>query len=152
LGGTLQTSKAQTAVGTNTFSYMMSSVTPYSAGGGVTLTGGTYMFWMGINMEDSSAFDVTDIRMGLTTTSTLSNASTEADFVGGLPNLTCYFHKTDTATSSSGDSENRVLSGCFYNGSSSAVYYPFYYVNNNATGGIDSFDTDVIIVKIGGGV
>jgi hypothetical protein len=152
LGGTLQTSKSQTAVGTGTFSYVMSSVTPYSAGGGVTLSGGTYMFWMGMTIEDTGAFDVTDLRMGLTTTSTLSASSTEADFTGGLPNATCYFHKTDSATSVASDGENRVLSGCFYNGSISAVYYPFYYINNNAGGGVDSIETDVIIVKIGGGV
>jgi len=152
LGGTLQTSKTQTAVATGTFSYVMSSVTPYSAGGGVTLSGGTYMFWMGMNMEDTGAFDVTDLRMGLTTTSSLTAGSSEADFFGGCPNATCYFHKTDSTASVASDSENRVLSGCFYNSSISAVYYPFYYINNNAGGGIDTIETDVLIVKIGGGV
>lgn len=151
LGGTLQTSKTQNNVATGTFSYMMSSVTPYSVGGGVTLSGGTYMFWMGINMEDAAAFDVTDLRMGLTTSSTLVAGSTEADYLSGLPNLTCYFHKTDSANAAINDSENRVLSGCFYNSLISATYYPFYYINNNAAGGIDTVETDILIVKIGGG-
>ena len=146
LGGTLQSSTSSSNVATNTFQYPMSSVSPYTAGGGISLTAGTYMFWMGLNAEDTSAFDITDLRMGITTTSTLSNASNEAAYVGGLPNYTCYFHKTDAGDAASADSENRVLSGCF-NISSTTTLYPFWFINTTVN--IDTVHTDVIIVKIG---
>ena len=56
----------------------MASIPPYNASGGLALTAGTYMMWIGINFEDASVFQITDLRMGLSTLSTLTAASTEA--------------------------------------------------------------------------
>mgnify|MGYP003648371968 CR=1 FL=1 len=146
LGGTLETTNTFSNVATGTFVYPMSSITPYTAGGGLLLTAGTYMFWMGINWEDGSAFDMTDCRMGLSNDGTLSSASSEAVIVSALPNLTCYFHKTDATSSAVSDSENRVVSGCF-NIASATTMFPFFVCNYTIT--IDTVKIDVIFTKIG---
>jgi len=146
LGGTLQTFNTFANVATGTFIYAMSSIPPYTAGGGLALTAGTYMFWMGINWEDSSAFNMTDCRMGLSNDGTLSAASSEAVLVSALPNLTCYFHKTDQADAAGTDSENRVLSSCF-NIASATTVFPWWICNHSVT--VDTVTVDVIFTKIG---
>jgi len=146
LGGTLETTNSFSNVATGTFVYPMSSISPYTAGGGISLTAGTYMFWMGINWEDASAFNMTDCRMGLSNDGTLSSASNEATIVGALPNLTCYFHKTDQGDSAGTDSENRVVSACF-NIATTTTMFPFFVCNYSLT--IDTVRIDVIFTKIG---
>jgi len=146
LGGTLQTSNSFSASPTGTFRYVMASITPYDANGGLSLSAGTYMLWIGINFEDASAFNMTDLRLGLSLVSTLTTASSEAVIVASLPNLTCYFHKTDASDAAASDSENRVLSSCF-NLASAAIVYPFYDANHSVT--MDTVKVDVIITKIG---
>jgi hypothetical protein len=148
LGGTIQTSATYGAVPTGSFKYLMVSVAPYNASGGIALTAGTYMFWIGINFEDSSAFAMTDLRLGMSNISTLTSASTEAQITASLPNLTCYFHKTDQADAAGSDSEQRVLSGCF-NLASATTIYPFYGANHAAVT-MDTISCDVVITKIGG--
>jgi hypothetical protein len=146
LGGTLQTNNSFSNVATGTFVYAMSSITPYTAGGGLLLTAGTYMFWMGINWEDASAFDMTDCRMGLSNDGTLSGSSSEAVILAALPNLTCYFHKTDSANAVASDSENRVISSCF-NIASATTVFPWWICNHSVT--VDTVTVDVIFTKIG---
>jgi len=146
LGGTLQTTNSFSAVATGTFIYPMSSITPYTAGGGLALTAGTYMFWMGVNWEDANVFNITDIRMGLANIGTLTAASTEATIVAALANLTCYFRKTDQTDASTADSENRVISGCF-NIASATTMFPFIDANFSVT--MDTVRIDVIFTKIG---
>ena len=104
------------------------------------------MFWLAINFEDAAAFNMTDLRMGLSNISTLTTASSEATIVASLPNLTCYFHKTDAADAAGTDSENRTLSACFRLGSSTTVY-PFYDANHSVT--VDTVTCNTIFVKIG---
>lgn len=146
LGGTLETTNTFSNVATGTFVYPMSSIGPYTAGGGLLLTAGTYMFWMGINWEDTAAFNMTDCRMGLSNDGTLTSASSEAVIVAALPNLTCYFHKTDQGDAAGSDSENRVVSGCF-NIASATTMFPFFVCNYSLT--IDTVRIDVIFTKIG---
>jgi hypothetical protein len=146
LGGTLQTTNSFSASATGTFRYVMASITPYDVNGGLSLSAGTYMFWIGINFEDTSAFNMTDLRMGLSNVSTLTSASSEAVIVASLPNLTCYFHKTDATDAAGSDSENRVLSSCF-NLATATIVYPFYLANHSVT--MDTVKVDVIITKIG---
>jgi hypothetical protein len=147
LGGTLESTKTFTNSATGNFRYIMASVTPFDANGAITLTAGTYMFWLAINFEDASVFNLTDLTMGLTTVSTLTTASTEATIIASLPNLTCFFHKTDAGDASATDSEQRVLSSCFRLGSSTTVY-PFYSANHSVT--VDSVSCNTVFVKIGG--
>lgn len=146
LGGTLESTNSFTNSPTGTFRYIMASVTPFDANGGITLSAGTYMFWLAINFEDAAAFNMTDLRMGLSNISTLTTASSEATIVASLPNLTCYFHKTDAADAAGTDSENRTLSACFRLGSSTTVY-PFYDANHSVT--VDTVTCNTIFVKIG---
>jgi len=146
LGGTLQTTNTFSNSPTGTFRYVMSSITPYDSGGGLSLSAGTYMLWFGINFEDTSTFNMTDLRLGLSLVSTLTTASSEATIVASLPNLSCYFHKTDAADAAASDSENRVLSSCF-NLASAGIVYPFYDANHSVT--MDTVKVDVIITKIG---
>ena len=148
LGGTIQTSATYGAVPSGSFKYLMVSVTPYNSSGGIALTSGTYMFWIGINFEDSSAYNLTDLRLGMANVSTLTSGSTEAQILAALPNLTCYFHKTDAADAAGSDSEQRVMSGCF-NLASATTIYPFYGANHAAVT-MDTITCDVVIVKIGG--
>jgi len=147
LGGTLESSASIGTVASGSFNYLFSSVTPYSTSGGLSLTAGTYMFWLAVNYEDSSAFAITDLRMGISTSSTLTNASTEATIIASLPNLTCYFHKTDAADAATSDSEHRVLSGCF-NITATTVVYPFSTANHAAVN-MDLLTSDCVFVKIG---
>jgi len=146
LGGTLQTTNTFSNSPTGTFRYVMSSITPYDANGGLSLSAGTYMLWFGINFEDTSTFNLTDLRLGLSLVSTLTTSSSEATIVASLPNLTCYFHKTDAGDAAVSDSENRVLSSCF-NLASAGIVYPFYDANHSVT--MDTVKVDVIITKIG---
>ena len=148
LGGTIQTSATYGAVPSGSFKYLMVSVAPYNSSGGIALTSGTYMFWIGINFEDSSAYNLTDLRLGMANVSTLTSGSTEAQILAALPNLTCYFHKTDAADAAGSDSEQRVMSGCF-NLASATTIYPFYGANHAAVT-MDTITCDVVIVKIGG--
>ena len=148
LGGTIETSATYGNVPSGSFKYLMVSIAPYNSSGGIALTAGTYMFWIGINFEDSSAYNLTDLRLGMSTSSTLTAASTEATIIASLPNLTCYFHKTDAADAASSDAEQRVLSGCF-NITSATTLYPFYGANHAAVT-MDTISSDVVIVKIGG--
>ena len=146
LGGTLESVKTFTNSATGNFRYIMASVSPFDANGGITLTGGTYMFWLAINFEDGSSFDLTDLTMGLTTVSTLTSASSEATIIASLPNLTCFFHKTDAGAAAVSDSEQRVLSSCF-NLASSTTVYPFYFANHTLT--VDTVSCNTVFVKIG---
>jgi len=146
LGGTLESVKTFTNSASGTFRYIMASVSPFNGSGGITLTAGTYMFWLAVNFEDASAFNLTDLRMGLTNISTLTTASSEATIVASLPNLTCYFHKTDAADAVASDSEQRVLSSCFRIASSTTVY-PFYDANHSVT--VDTVTCTSVFVKIG---
>jgi hypothetical protein len=148
LGGTLQSSASIGAVASGTFNYVMSNITPYSATGGLALTPGTYMFWLAVNYEDVLAFGMTDLRMGITTSATLTNASPEATIIASLPNLTCYFHKTDAADAATSDSEQRVLAGCF-NITATTTIYPFSTANYGSVV-MDSLKSDCVITKIGG--
>ena len=81
LGGTLESTKTFTNSATGNFRYIMASVTPFDVNGAITLTAGTYMFWLAINFEDAATFNLTDLTMGLTTISTLSTASPEATII-----------------------------------------------------------------------
>ena len=146
LGGTLESVKTFTNSATGNFRYIMASVSPFNANGGITLSGGTYMFWLAINFEDGSTFNLTDLTMGLSTVSTLTSASSEATIIASLPNLTCFFHKTDAGDAAVSDSEQRVLSSCF-NLASSTTVYPFYFANHSVT--IDSVQCNTVFVKIG---
>ena len=147
LGGTIQSSVSYGNVPTGSFKYLMVSVAPYNSSGGISLTAGTYMFWIGINFEDASAFSMTDLRLGMADASTLTSASTEAQIIAAIPNLTCYFHKTDAADAAASDTEQRVLSGCF-NLTATTTMYPFYGANHAGTT-MDTISSDVLIVKIG---
>jgi len=146
LGGTLESVKTFTNSATGNFRYIMASVSPFNANGGIALSGGTYMFWLAINFEDGSAFNLTDLTMGLSTVSTLTSASSEATIIASLPNLTCFFHKTDAGDAVASDSEQRVLSSCF-NLASSTTVYPFYSANHSVT--VDSVSCNTVFVKIG---
>jgi hypothetical protein len=149
LGGTIESTNTKSGVASGTFFYAMSNATaiaPYDTGGGIALTAGTYMFWMGLSIEDTAAFDATDIRMGLSLNNTLSASSTEAQYRAAIPNLTCYFHKTDAAAAVATDSENRVLSSCF-NIASATTMYPFFICNTSVN--IDTYTVDIIFTKIG---
>jgi len=123
LGGTIQTSASYGAVPSGSFKYLMVSIAPYNSSGGIALTAGTYMFWIGINFEDSSAFAMTDLRLGISNSSALTSGSTEATIIASLPNLTCYFHKTDAADAAGSDTEQRVLSGCFNLTAATTMYH-----------------------------
>jgi len=147
LGGTIQTSASYGAVPSGSFKYLMVSIAPYNSSGGIALTAGTYMFWIGINFEDSSAFAMTDLRLGISNSSALTSGSTEATIIASLPNLTCYFHKTDAADAAGSDTEQRVLSGCF-NLTAATTMYPFYGANHAAVT-MDTISCDVVITKIG---
>ena len=147
LGGTLQTSASFGNSATGTFRYVMAGVAPYTAGGGLALTAGTYMMWIGINFEDASAFAMTDLRMGLSDSGSLTAASTEATITGSLPNLTCYYHRTDPTDAATSDSDNIVLSSCF-NILTNTTLFPFYVANHSVT--MDLVKVDVIFTKIGG--
>jgi hypothetical protein len=147
LGGALQSSASIGNVASSSFNYLFSGVTPYSSGGGLSLTAGTYMFWLAVNYEDSSTFAMTDLRMGISESSSLTNGSSEATIIASLPNLTCYFHKTDAADAATSDSEHRVLSGCF-NLTAATVVYPFSTANHAAVT-MDLLTSDCVFVKIG---
>jgi hypothetical protein len=146
LGGTLESVKTFTNSATGNFRYIMASVSPFNANGGITLSAGTYMFWLAINFEDASTFNLTDLTMGLANISTLTSASSEAVIIAALPNLTCFFHKTDAGDAATTDSEQRVLSSCF-NLASSTTVYPFYAANHSVT--VDSVQCNTVFVKIG---
>ena len=131
------------------------SGTQWDTNGGITLPQGTYLCWMSLNI-DGSTTAITDMRMGLLTTST-NPGSTEANWTGNLPymylavlgsprNYTVYTHKTDSNDNSSADTEQTNMSGCVSVGATD-ILYPWVRWNK---GGINStLRGNVIFTRIG---
>jgi hypothetical protein len=146
LGGTLETSNSFGSSATGTWRYVMQSITPYDANGGLALTAGIYMYWIAANWEDGSAFAMTDCKLGLSNTNALGSGSSDATILAALPSLTCYFHKTDAGDAAASDSEQRVLSSCFRIASATTVY-PFLFANHSVN--VDLLTVEVIFTRIG---
>ena len=127
--------------------YIFSGILPYDSLGGIYLTAGTYMVWLGINTEVNTV-DITDFRIGIAKNTTLVNSSTAIQCADACVNYTCYFQKTDDAVgSATGDVENRVVSGCFTLVTGKKVY-PF--VRFTVTGANPISSINCIFVKISG--
>ena len=127
----------------------------WNTNGGITLPQGTYLCWMGLNIE-GTADSITDMRMGILTRSTAPTA-TETDWTNSLPflwlqlvgsprNFSLYFHKTDSTDNSPNDSEQFNISGCVYVNGSTALY-PWFRWNKLGTNPI--IQGSVIFTRIG---
>lgn len=149
LGGTLETQKVFTNWATTNLNYVMASITPYNAAGGVSLTAGTYMVAFGFNADNTVAFVLSDIRMGIGSVSTLVSGSTEAQFVAGTFNRTCYYHRTDATDAAASDTDNLGFTGMFRIGATTTVY-PWLRLNTSVSP-IPDVIVDVIITKLGSG-
>ena len=149
LGGTLETQKVFTNWATTTLNYVMASITPYNAAGGLSLTAGTYMVAFGFNADNTVAFVLSDIRMGIGSVSTLVSGSTEAQFVAGTFNRTCYYHRTDGTDAAASDTDNLGFTGMFRIGATTTVY-PWLRLNASVSP-IPDVIVDVIITKLGSG-
>jgi hypothetical protein len=149
LGGTLSTTNTFTNWATTALNYVMASISPYNAAGGVSLTAGTYMVAFGFNADNTVAFTLSDIRMGIGSVSTLVSGSTEAQFVAGTFNRTCYFHRTDSTDAAASDTDNLGFTGMFRIGATTTVY-PWLRLNTSVSPILDVI-VDVIITKLGSG-
>lgn len=149
LGGTLETQKVFTNWATTNLNYVMAGITPYNAAGGVSLTAGTYMVAFAFNADNTVAFVLSDIRMGIGSVSTLVSGSTEAQFVAGTFNRTCYYHRTDGTDAAASDTDNLGFTGMFRIGATTTVY-PWLRLNASVSP-IPDVIVDVIITKLGSG-
>ena len=119
-------------------------------GGFITLAAGTYSFNFAFSFDDATAYNLTDLRVGISTSSILTAASSDATVIASLPggNRTCYKHYVTTITPSASDIVVEQMSGSFYLSASTAIY-PHCRINNSAAGGINTVIFDLTITRIG---
>ena len=155
LGGTFESTIDITGgYGSGTFNYPFNT-SPFDASG-ITLPKGTYMFWYALRTDKNAAYCISKLQMGLTNSPALTNTSSESDIANTLPNLTCYYHRTDpigaTATATTTPYENNFLttSGCFIL-SSNTKLYPFFgwTTANLGADGLDHLYLNLVIARIG---
>lgn len=155
LGGTFRSTVTWTAWATSTFNYVMNQFIPgvpgwVWPGGYITLAKGSYSFNYAFSFDDGTAYNLTDLRVGISTSSGLTAASSDATIIANLPgnNLTCYKHYVTTITPASTDVVVEQMSGSFYLSASTAIY-PFARINNSAAGGINTVKFDLTLTRIG---
>ena len=156
LGGTFRSTVTWTAWTTGTFNYVMNQFIPGVPGwtwpgGFITLAKGTYSFNFAFSFEDNAAgYNITDLRVGISTSAALTAASTDTTVITSLPggNRTCYKHYVTTITPSINDIVVEQMSGSFYLSASTAIY-PHCRINNSAAGGINTVIFDLTITRIG---
>ena len=156
LNGTFRSTVTWTAWTTGTFNYVMNQFIPgvpgwTFPGGSLTLSQGTYSFNFAFSFEDNAAgYNITDLRVGISTSGALTAASTDTTVIANLPggNRTCYKHYVTTITPSASDIVVEQMSGSFYLSASTAIY-PHCRINNSAAGGINTVIFDLTITRIG---
>ena len=155
LNGTFRSTVTWTAWTTGTFNYVMNQFIPGVPGwtwpgGFITLAAGTYSFNFAFSFDDATAYNLTDLRVGISTSSILTAASSDATVIASLPggNRTCYKHYVTTITPSASDIVVEQMSGSFYLSASTAIY-PHCRINNSAAGGINTVIFDLTITRIG---
>ena len=156
LNGTFRSTVTWTAWTTGTFNYVMNQFIPGVPGwtwpgGFITLAAGTYSFNFAFSFEDNAAgYNITDLRVGISTSAALTAASTDTTVIASLPggNRTCYKHYVTTITPSINDIVVEQMSGSFYLSASTAIY-PHCRINNSAAGGINTVIFDLTITRIG---
>lgn len=155
LNGTFRSTVTWTAWTTGTFNYVMNQFIPGVPGwtwpgGFITLAAGSYSFNFAFSFDDATAYNLTDLRVGISTSSILTAASSDAIIIASLPggNLTCYKHYVTTITPAGSDIIVEQMSGSFYLSASTAIY-PFARINNSAAGGINTVIFDLTLTRIG---
>jgi hypothetical protein len=156
LGGTFRSTVTWLNWTTGTFNYIMNQLIPVIPGwtwpgGFVTLPKGSYSFNMGYSFEEAGvAYDITDVRVGISTSGTLTAASNDATIIASLPggNLTAYKHYVTNITPAGSDTVVEQMSGSFYLSSSTAIY-PFCRINQNIGNGINTVKFDLTITRVG---
>lgn len=150
LGGSLASnvSGGGFASATLRYPFAVGPVAPYNASGGVFLQKGQYMVYLSVYLNDALAFNTTDMIIALSSSSTLTSASTDQQIVDSCPNPTCYFRKTDDATAAAADTECRTLSGIFYNSTAlGATFYPIAKITYSVA--VSFYQVYCVFVKIG---
>jgi len=155
LNGTFRSTVTWTAWTTGTFNYVMNQFIPgvpgwVWPGGYITLAKGSYSFNFAFSFDDATAYNLTDLRVGISTSSGLTAASSDATIIANLPggNLTCYKHYVTTITPAGTDIIVEQMSGSFYLTAATAIY-PFARINNGAAGGINTVKFDLTLTRIG---
>lgn len=156
LNGTFRSTVTWLTWTTGTFNYVMNQIIPgvpgwVWPGGYITLAKGSYSFNYAFSFEDSAAgYNITDLRVGISTSGALTAASTDATIIASLPggNLTCFKHYVTTITPASTDTVVEQMSGSFYLTASTTIY-PFCRINNSAGGGINTVKFDLTLTRVG---
>jgi hypothetical protein len=122
----------------------------WEPGGYITLPKGIYSFNFAISFVDGTAYNITDVRFGISASPTITTSSTDSQIIATLPgnNLTCYRHIVTTITPLSTDIPVEQMSGIFYLASSTSIY-PFCRIENTASGGINDVNFDLSITRVG---
>ena len=157
LGGTFESSFVDVSGGSASLNDGTSHIlrypftsSPFDASG-ITLPKGTYMFWYSVRTDEIAAYSITKLLMGLTTSNVLTTLSSESTIAASLPNISCYYHRTDAigATAITTPYENNFLttSGCFRLSSSTKLYPFFGWKLTNPP--VDYLYLNLVITRIG---
>lgn len=161
INGTFRSTVSWSAWTTGTANYIFNRTTAVAgwtnggtqgsgSGGYFSCPAGVYQFFMAYSFDDGTAYNLTDLRVGLFNSNTLTAASTDTTLIGATMgnNLTCYKHDVTTQTPASTDIYVSQIGGTFRITAATNLY-PFCRINNSAAGGINTVNFDLSITRIG---
>lgn len=161
INGTFRSTVSWSAWTTGTANYIFNRTTAVpgwtnggtqgsGSGGYFSCPAGVYQFFMAYSFDDGTAYNLTDLRVGLFDSNALTGASTDATLIGATmgDNLTCYRHDVTTQTPAATDIYISQMSGTFRITAATNLY-PFCRINNGAAGGINTVNFDLSITRIG---
>jgi hypothetical protein len=120
------------------------------SGGYFSCPAGVYQFFMAYSFDDGTAYNLTDLQVGLFNSNALTAGSTQAAYIAATmgTNLTCYKHDVTTQTPAATDIYVSQMSGTFRITAATNLY-PYARINNAASGGINTVNFDLSITRIG---
>lgn len=161
INGTFRSTVSWSAWGTGVANYIFNRTTAVAgwtnggtqgsgSGGYFSCPAGVYQFFMAYSFDDGTAYNLTDLLVGLFDSNALSAGSSQATYIASTmgDNLTCLRHEVTTQTPAATDVYISQMSGTFRITTATNLY-PYARINNSASGGINTINFDLSITRIG---
>jgi len=161
INGTFRSTVSWSAWGTGVANYIFNRTTAVpgwtnggaqgsGSGGYFSCPAGVYQYFMAYSFDDGTAYNLTDLLIGLFDSNTLTAGSTQATYIASTmgDNLTCLRHEVTTQTPAATDIYISQMSGTFRITTATNLY-PYCRINNSASGGINTVNFDLTITRIG---
>jgi len=161
INGTFRSTVSWSAWGTGVANYIFNRTTAVAgwtnggtqgsgSGGYFSCPAGVYQFFMAYSFDDGTAYNLTDLLIGLFDSNALTGGSTQATYIASTmgDNLTCLRHEVTTQTPAATDIYISQMSGTFRITTATNLY-AYARINNSASGGINTVNFDLSITRIG---